>query len=116
MSTSVTTIVYPVDDLDATKPIFTALLGAEPHTDESYYVGYTVRGQEVALDPNGQGQGLSGPLPYWHVEDIDASTKSLVDLGAAVALPARDVGGGKLLAVLTDPTGNHIGLIQEPGT
>ena len=50
---AVNTLIYPVADLDAAKKVFTTLLGAQPHTDESYYVGYNVDGQEVALDRTG---------------------------------------------------------------
>ena len=48
---AVNTLIFPVADLDAAKKVFTTLLGAQPHTDESYYVGYNVDGQEIALDP-----------------------------------------------------------------
>jgi len=29
-------------------------------------------------------------------------------------VPARDVGGGRLVATVTDPDGNVVGLIQDP--
>ena len=48
MSTA-TTLIYPVTDLAAAKNVFTTLLGTQPHTDESYYVGYNVDGQELSL-------------------------------------------------------------------
>jgi predicted enzyme related to lactoylglutathione lyase len=34
--------------------------------------------------------------------------------GAAVQQPARDVGGGRLVATVTDPDGNVLGLVQDP--
>ena len=33
--------------------------------------------------------------------------------GATVKDPARDVGGGRLVATVTDPDGNVLGLIQD---
>ena len=32
----------------------------------------------------------------------------------AVKEPAHDVGGGRLVATVTDPDGNVIGLLQDP--
>jgi predicted enzyme related to lactoylglutathione lyase len=113
MSAGVSTVVYPVRDLAAAKAIFGALLG-EPIMDEPYYVGWRADGQDIGLDPHGHEQGLTGPVGYWTVDDIEATTKTLVEAGATVRQPAKDVGGGKLVAVLTDSDGNPVGLIQ-PG-
>jgi len=33
--------------------------------------------------------------------------------GATVKEPARDVGGGRLVATVTDPDGNVLGLLQD---
>ena len=49
MSPTIRSLVIPVSDLDAAKAVYTVLLG-EPHTDESYYVGYNVDGFEVRND------------------------------------------------------------------
>lgn len=35
-------------------------------------------------------------------------------MGAPVVEPIRDVGGGVRLAVVADPFGNSVGLIQNP--
>lgn len=108
----VNTLIYPVADLDAAKRVFTALLGTQPHTDESYYVGYNVDGQEIALDPNGHRKGLTGATPYWSVDDLEASIASLTEAGATVTQKPTDVGGGRTVAVLADADGNMIGLMQ----
>jgi predicted enzyme related to lactoylglutathione lyase len=113
MTSGLMTIVYPVRDAAKGKAMFAALLGAEPHTDQPYYVGFSVAGQEVGLDPNGHAQGLTGPVPYWHVEDIEARLTQLRDAGAEIQQAATDVGEGKLVARVTDADGNVIGLIQE---
>ena len=113
MTSGLKTIVYPVKDPAKAKALFTDLLGAEPYVDQPYYVGFSVAGQEVGLDPNGHSQGMTGPVPYWHVEDIEASLKQLVESGAEVRQPATDVGEGKLVARVADADDNVIGLIQE---
>jgi predicted enzyme related to lactoylglutathione lyase len=107
------TLIYPVKDLDTAKAIFTSLLGVEPHTDQPYYVGYNVDGQEFALDPNGHRKGLTGAVPYWNVDDINARISALVDAGASVVQEPTQVGGGRQTAVLADADGNHIGLMQD---
>ncbi|MFJ3222182.1 VOC family protein [Streptomyces sp. NPDC086783] len=108
------TIVYPVKDLSLTKPLFTALLGVEPYADEPYYVGFRTEDQEIGLDPNGHAKGMTGPVPYWTVEDIKATQAALLGAGAETLQDVQDVGGGKLIASLKDADGNLIGLIQEP--
>ena len=114
MTTGLKTIVYPVQDLAAGKAVFAALLGVEPDVDEAYYVGFTAAGQHVGLDPHGHARGLTGPVDYWHVEDVVATLAALLAAGAGEHQPPQDVGGGKLVASVTDPDGNLIGLVQAP--
>ena len=109
---AVNTLIFPVADLDAAKKVFTILLGAQPHTDESYYVGYNVDGQEIALDPTGHRKGLKGSTPFWSVDDLEATMASLVEAGATVTQKATNVGGGRTVATLADADGNMIGLMQ----
>jgi predicted enzyme related to lactoylglutathione lyase len=113
MNQGVKTIIYPVSDLAGAKKLFSALLGAEPLVDQPYYVGWKVGGEDIGLDPNGHKAGLTGPLAYYHVDDIKASLHSLVETGAQILQDVRDVGGGKLTASVKDADGNSIGLIQE---
>jgi predicted enzyme related to lactoylglutathione lyase len=114
MTEGIRTIIYPVRDLPRAKALFTALVGDEPPMDEPYYVGWKVDGQDIGLDPNGHAQGMTGPLAHWHVDDIEETLRALLDAGAEPGQPVRDVGGGKLVASLTDPDGNPIGLVQNP--
>ena len=112
MTEGIRTVIYPVRDVAKAKALFSALVGAGPDMDEPYYVGFKVDGQDIGLDPNGHGQGLTGPLCYWHVDDIQASLRALLDAGAQAAQEVKDVGGGKLIASVTDADGNVIGLVQ----
>jgi predicted enzyme related to lactoylglutathione lyase len=113
MNKGVKTIIYPVRDLAKAKTLYTALLGVKPPMDAPYYVGWNVEGQDVGLDPHGHSQGMTGPVAYWHVDDIRQSLKTLLDAGATPQQEVRDVGGGKLIASVTDADGNVIGLIQS---
>lgn len=114
MNHGIKTVIYPVKDLDKAKALFSQLLGAEPAMDQSYYVGFTIGDQEIGLDPNAPSEGMTGPAGYYHVDDIQASLKSVLDAGGQVQRPVNDVGGGKLIATVKDADGNWIGLIQMP--
>lgn len=113
MTSGIRTIVYPVKDLARAKTLYGALLGIEPAMDEAYYVGFRVGDQDVGLDPQGHGQGLTGPVGYWHVDDIKERLRLLLDAGAHAQQAVKDVGGGKLIASVRDADGNVIGLIQS---
>jgi predicted enzyme related to lactoylglutathione lyase len=112
MTTGIRTVIYPVTDLDAAKALFSALLGAEPVVDAPYYVQYDADGQAIGLDPHGHRHGQSGPVAYWHVDDVPANLAALVAAGAETVQEPTDVGGGLLIAVAKDGDGNLIGLRQ----
>lgn len=114
MTEGVKTIIYPVTDLAKAKTLYGQLLGVEPDMDETYYVGFNVEGQDVGPDPHGHSQGMTGPVGYWHVDDIKESLELLLEAGAEAHQAIRDVGGGKLIASVKDADGNIIGLIQSP--
>ena len=75
MTEGIKTVIYPVKDLAAAKQIFGRLAGVEPYSDEAYYVGFKVDGQDVGLDPKGHDKGMAGPVGYWHVDDIDSDPR-----------------------------------------
>ena len=107
------TLLHPVTDLAAAKAVYTALLGVEPQNDDSYYVGYEAAGQHIGLVPGGGPQGMTSPVAYWHVPDIEAKLAEVTAAGATVHEAPRDVGGGRLVATVTDPDGNVLGLLQD---
>jgi predicted enzyme related to lactoylglutathione lyase len=108
------TVLHPVTDLAASKAVYTALLGVPPSSDAPYYVGYEVEGQQIGLVPNASAQGMTSPIAYWHVSDIEAKLAEVAAAGAKVKESPRDVGGGRLVATFTDPDGNVLGLLQDP--
>jgi predicted enzyme related to lactoylglutathione lyase len=114
MTSGMKTVVYPVKDLDRAKTVFGSLLGAAPIMDEPYYVQFNIAGQEIGLDPHGHDKGMTGPVSYWQVDDIEASLNRLIDAGAEVQQAPSDVGGGRLIATVKDADGNIIGLMQSP--
>jgi predicted enzyme related to lactoylglutathione lyase len=107
------TVLHPVSDLERAKPVYAALLGMQPQHDAPYYVGFEAEGQHIGLVPDGGPQGMTSPVAYWHVPDIEAKLAEVTAAGAAVKDAPRDVGGGRLVATVTDPDGNVLGLLQD---
>ncbi len=107
------TVLHPVSDLAKAKAVYAALLGVPPSADSSYYVGFDVAGQHIGLVPSGGTQSMTSPVAYWHVPDIEAKLAEVTAAGATVKEPPRDVGGGRLVATVTDPDGNVLGLLQD---
>lgn len=107
------TVLHPVSDLAKAKAVYAALLGIPPQTDSPYYVGFDVEGQHIGLVPDGGPQGMTSPVAYWHVPDIEAKLAEVAAAGATVKEAAHDVGGGRLVATVTDPDGNVLGLLQD---
>ena len=108
------TVLHPVSDLAKAKAVYSALLGVAPQSDESYYVGYEVAGQHIGLVPGGAAQGMTAPVAYWHVADIEAALAEVTAAGGTLREAAHDVGGGRLVATVADPDGNVLGLLQDP--
>lgn len=115
MSTTqgIKTVLHPVDDLAKAKQVYAALLGVAPQVDESFYVGFEAEGQHIGLVPNRGPQQMTSPVTYWHVADIEAKLAEVTAAGATVHEAAHDVGGGRLVATVTDPDGNVLGLLQD---
>jgi predicted enzyme related to lactoylglutathione lyase len=107
------TVLHPVSDLATAKAVYAALLGMQPQADSSYYAGFDVAGQHIGLVPGSGAQGMTSPVAYWHVPDIEAKLAEVTAAGATVKEPAHDVGGGRLVATVTDPDGNVLGLLQD---
>src|SRR5438270_11003013 len=106
-------VLHPVSDLATGKAVYAGLRGVPPQTDGSYYVGFEAEGQHTGLVPGGGPQGMTSPVAYWHVADIEAKLAEVTAAGATVKEPAHDVGGGRLVATVTDPDGNVLGLLED---
>jgi predicted enzyme related to lactoylglutathione lyase len=107
------TVLHPVSDLAKAKPVYAALLGVPPSADADYYVGFDAAGQHIGLVPGGGPQGMTSPVAYWHVPDIEVKLAEVTAAGGTLKDPVRDVGGGRLVATFTDPDGNVLGLLQD---
>jgi len=111
------TVKYEVQDVAKAKEWYSKVFGVQPYFDEpAYYVGYNVGGYELGLvpEPKASAKRDAAGVAYWGVEDIGASYKRLIDLGATSVSEVQDVGGGILVAELRDPFGNVLGIIYNP--
>jgi predicted enzyme related to lactoylglutathione lyase len=108
--------IYHVADLEAARAWYTEFLGYEPYYDEDYYVGFDVDGFELGLDPDTDRvqPGAGGAVLYWGVASVDSVLARLVALGAEEVEPVSDVGSGVRVAVVRDPFGNLLGVIENP--
>ena len=110
------TIKYAVPDLAAAKAFYTKVTGVAPYFDEPFYVGFNIHGYELGLDPDLSvaPNGPGGTVAYWGVAEIGAAVTRRVKCGATIVEATKEVGEGIKVAILADPWGNLIGLIENP--
>jgi predicted enzyme related to lactoylglutathione lyase len=109
------TVIYHVDDLQKAKEWYSKVLGIKPYFDEPFYVGFNVGGFELGLDPDMKGISKgSNVIAYWGVKDAKAAYRRIQELGATKHADPQEVGGGIIVATVTDPFGNIFGIIENP--
>lgn len=110
------TAIYHVPDLARAKVWYSAAFGVQPYFDEPFYVGFSIGGYELGLDPNEKGvkPGAGGSVAYWGVPNLDEAVRHFTKAGARVTSAPQDVGEGIRVATAADPFGNLIGLIENP--
>jgi predicted enzyme related to lactoylglutathione lyase len=107
------TVVYGVKDIEQAKVWYSTALGISPYFDQPFYVGFSVGGFELGLDPNAS-SGATGPVAYWGVANADAAWKRLVELGTTEHVQVQDVGEGIRIGSVIDPFGNTLGIVNNP--
>jgi predicted enzyme related to lactoylglutathione lyase len=106
-------VIYSVADIVAAKEWYIKATGIKPYFDEPFYVGFDINGFELGLDPNYSAGGTGNQtVSYWAVDDTEAASKKLVEIGGILIQPRTNVGGEIHVAIVADPFGNHIGLID----
>jgi predicted enzyme related to lactoylglutathione lyase len=110
------TVIYKAPDLVRAKRWFREVFDVTPYFDEPFYVGFNVGDFELGLDPDVKAQvpGPGGTVAYWRVADLRSALERVATSGAVVVAPLQDVGGGILVATISDPFGNLLGLIEDP--
>jgi predicted enzyme related to lactoylglutathione lyase len=116
MMQGLATVIYYVPDLERAKAWYSRAFEQTPYFDQPFYVGFNLAGYELGLHPLGatHQSGSGGHVAYWRVSDIQTAVDHFVALDGAVVEAIQDVGEGIKVATVTDPFGNHIGLIENP--
>jgi predicted enzyme related to lactoylglutathione lyase len=110
------TVAYKVEDITKAKEWYSKVFGKDPYFDEPFYVGFNIGGYELGLQPSEAGKNIVGNsvIAYWGVEDLEGTMTNMLELGAVQDDEPLDVGGGVVVASVTDPWGNILGLIYNP--
>jgi predicted enzyme related to lactoylglutathione lyase len=114
MPNRLTALMFPTSDMAKSKELLSRALGADPVFDEPFYVGWQIGGLNIGLDPSGEERGMTGATPVFEVDDIQETFAAMVAAGATIVERVQPAGGGNLIAMLSDPDGNMIGLGQTP--
>ena len=113
MFNGIASVIFPTSNLEVDRACWQAALGIAPYFDQPFYVGFTVDGCELGLDPNAAEDGLSYPISYWTTTDIHASRTALLAAGALLHRDIKSVGDGALVVTMKDMSGNIFGLLQR---
>lgn len=109
------TVVYMVNDLKAATKWYTEVFGQEPYFDTEFYVGFNIGGYELGLHPQKEPmEKTANVYAYWGVDNVPEMYEQLLNKGCAVLEKPTDVGEGIVLAAVTDPWGNTLGIIDNP--
>lgn len=110
------TVAYKVEDLTKAKEWYSKAFAQEPYFDEPFYVGFNIGGYELGLQPTEGTKNIIGNsvVTYWGVDDIETAMRQMIELGAVKNDEPMDVGSGVVVASVTDPWNNIIGLIYNP--
>jgi predicted enzyme related to lactoylglutathione lyase len=107
------TVVYHVSDLQQAKAWYTKITGTKPYFDMPFYVGFNINCCELGLDPDMTGVSSGNhSFVYWSVDEIENCVTKLIDDGASLVDGVKEVGEGIKVAVVNDPWGNAVGLIE----
>lgn len=110
------TTIYHVGDMDAAKTWYAKVFETQPYFDQPFYVGFDIAGYELGLQPEETPvtDKKVSAVAYWGVNNVDEQFNHFIASGAMVHENPQEVGGGIIVASVTDPWGNIIGLIYNP--
>jgi len=87
-----------------------------PVPDSSDYIEFEIDGESIAgateMNPKSPAHIPSHWLVYFNVDDVDATYRKAIQLGAREMTPPQEYQGGKF-AIVTDPQGATFGLYKS---
>ena len=77
------TTIYKVLDLQKAKEWYSKVFKEKPYFDETYYVGFSIKGYELGLMPEENSKNKSdNVISYWGVEKIEETFTFFLENGA----------------------------------
>ncbi|MEN1936265.1 VOC family protein [Paenibacillus sp. 102] len=115
-----TTVSFWTDDLAAAKKWYAELLGIEPYFERPGYTEFRLGDYQHELGlidsryaPEGPVNAPAGAVVYWHVDDVTATFKKLLSMGAKEYEAPTERGEGFITASVVDPFGNILGIMYN---
>ncbi|MGE6539387.1 VOC family protein (plasmid) [Bacillus paramycoides] len=115
-----TTVSFWTDDLAAAKKWYAELLGIEPYFERPGYTEFRLGDYQHELGlidsryaPDGPATGPAGAVVYWHVDNVTATFKNLLSMGAKEYEAPTERGEGFITASVVDPFGNILGIMYN---
>jgi predicted enzyme related to lactoylglutathione lyase len=115
------TITFWAADHAAARRWYTELLGVEAYFERPGYAEFRIGDHRTELGlidsryaPAGAADGPGGAILYWHVDDVTATVRRLLALGAREYEGVRERGEGFVTASVVDPFGNVLGVMHNP--
>ena len=115
-----TTVSFWADDLAAAKKWYAELLGIEPYFERPGYIEFRLGDYQHELGlidsryaPDGSATGPAGAVVYWHVDNVTATFKNLLSMGAIEYEAPTERGEGFITASVVDPFGNILGIMYN---
>jgi predicted enzyme related to lactoylglutathione lyase len=115
-----TTVSFWTDDLAAAKKWYAELLGSEPYFERPGYIEFRLGDYQHELGlidsryaPDGSATTPAGAVVYWHVDDVTATFKKLLSMGAKEYEAPTERGEGFITASVVDPFGNILGIMYN---
>ena len=121
------TVNFYAADIKAAKTWYSELLGIEPYferpdSEHPAYIEFRIGDYQHELGiidskyaPKNASAGPGGEIVYWHVDDLAATLKKVMDMGAKEYEPLTKRGeAGFITASVVDPFGNILGIMYNP--
>lgn len=109
MFKSIKRIIYKVSEIEEAKLWYTKLLDIQPVLDTPFLVIFKIGECTLSLAKNNSASSVTveDSETYWEVDDIDLSYQRLMELGAKVHTPIKEVLNIRIAKVI-DPFGNVV--------
>lgn len=116
------TVNFWADDLKAADNWYSELLGIDAYFKRPGYAEFRIGDSQDELGlidrqyaPAGAPTDPGGAILYWHVDDLAASVRRLLEHGATELQPITKRGDeGFVTASVVDPFGNILGVMTNP--